>query len=100
MRSEKSDHQNAIYVLNQGNQPKIVGFDIEKDTTPLQYARLRVHFQLRAMRKSGDELTFKDNISSLATPAISALLRIAQSFRILLSDCRSGGGLANLCAHP
>jgi hypothetical protein len=22
MRSEKSDHQNAIYVLNQGNQPK------------------------------------------------------------------------------
>jgi hypothetical protein len=44
MRSEKSDHQNAIYVLNQGNQPKIVGFDIENHTTTLQDARLRMRF--------------------------------------------------------
>src|SRR6266700_3162231 len=44
MRSEKSDHQNAIYVLNQSNQPKIVGFDIENHTTALQNARLRVRF--------------------------------------------------------
>src|ERR1700719_25533 len=42
MRSEKSDHQNAIYVLNQGNQPKIIGFDIENHTTALQDARFRV----------------------------------------------------------
>ena len=28
MRSKKSDHQNTIHVLNQCNQPKIVGFDI------------------------------------------------------------------------
>src|SRR5487761_2639697 len=34
----------AIYVLNQGNQPKIVGFDIENHTTALQDARLRVGF--------------------------------------------------------
>src|ERR1700692_1814339 len=44
VRSEKSDHQNAIYVLNQGNQPKIVSFDIENHTTALQDARLRVRF--------------------------------------------------------
>jgi len=30
MRSKKSDHQNSFHVLNQRNQPKIVGFDIEK----------------------------------------------------------------------
>src|SRR5258708_24199770 len=44
MRSEKSDHQNASYVLNQGNQPKIVGLDIKNHTTALQDARLRVRF--------------------------------------------------------
>jgi hypothetical protein len=52
MRSEKSDHQNAIYVLNQGNQPKIVSFDIENHTTALQDARRRVRF-LRAIPEPG-----------------------------------------------
>ncbi len=34
----------AIYVLNRGNQPKIVGFDVENHTGALQDARLRVVF--------------------------------------------------------
>jgi hypothetical protein len=42
MRSEKSDHQNAIQVLNQRNQPIIVGFDIKNHTTTLKNARFRM----------------------------------------------------------
>jgi hypothetical protein len=44
MRSKKSDHQNTIPVLNQRNQPKIVGFDIENHTTTFQDARFRMRF--------------------------------------------------------
>jgi hypothetical protein len=44
MRSKKSDHQNTIRVLNQRNQPQIVGFDIENHTTAFQDARLRMRF--------------------------------------------------------
>jgi hypothetical protein len=44
MRSKKSDHQNTIHVLNQRNQPKIVGFDIENHTTTFQDACFRMRF--------------------------------------------------------
>src|SRR5882672_231832 len=42
VRSKKPDHQHAMGVLHDGNQPIVVALDVEYDPAALENARLRV----------------------------------------------------------